>query len=343
MKGGARAAAYLEEIVKNHLSESFGNHVPIINARMYVDFARIVGSVRQHQSGAAFSARQFVNGFNCASPGFDMIDNGSCHEITVEKIAGKWHSYRAEHVFLNLVAALLELNALNCHCKHLILGCARQPRYLQILAKLSKEPFLNLTLIDGDQQNALGPHETLHFDVIQMHHIFEYNALNGSKMESPDRTDNDSSVPIPYAYPSATEMPKSVAKPQSSWSYELGNVYINIDDQRIDPPLPPYSKEVMRRMTSLNNDRHFCRFHHLLGFCSESGCKYRHGGPLNDQEISVLRLWNRRIRCIRGLKCRDKNCVIGHNCPYGAGCLFETCIFKHAHGMDRNVVKVLRN
>ena len=218
---------------------------------------------------------------------------------------------------------------------------------------------MNLTLIDPGPPNTLGPHETLSFNVVRMDNLFEFGIPD--KLESEPVTprpqskeerikdwQNFSAVsdgrPTHRAPPSTmsnwTKKSSNDRDKGSSWGYALGRIYLNVDEQRIDPPLPPYDRETMKRITKINNERPLCYHYHLNADCDGSCGKY-HGKSLDDDEALVLKHWARRLKCRAKYRCREGDCIFAHHCPVGGKCKTNKCVFGNAHGPDLNVMKVL--
>lgn len=97
----------------------------------------------------------------------------------------------------------------------------------------------------------------------------------------------------------------------------------NSKGQRLDIVInpPPVLVNLMR-------SQKFCNQYHILGECSFDKCGYSHGARLNEMQIEARRLVIRQTPCGSGLECKDKKCLLGHQCPdracskIGKGCRF---------------------
>ena len=94
----------------------------------------------------------------------------------------------------------------------------------------------------------------------------------------------------------------------------------------IDPPLH-CDEDVFQRIKSAK----YCSRYHIRGedACTFSDCPYRHGPPLEGQELIALRKVTRFVPCYRGLSCKDEKCINGHQCPHQP-CRNPKCKFSRA-------------
>ncbi|PWY90719.1 hypothetical protein BO70DRAFT_384361 [Aspergillus heteromorphus CBS 117.55] len=118
-------------------------------------------------------------------------------------------------------------------------------------------------------------------------------------------------------------------------------IHLNAQNQRIDPPIRPSSKENVIRLRSVK----YCHRFHLLNECAKGDdCGHKHGPKLNAQDLLDLRVVSRKSACAKGLWCEDERCISGHQCPWESspGHDVEACRFSgEMHGVDRVVAVVL--
>ena len=138
--------------------------------------------------------------------------------------------------------------------------------------------------------------------------------------------------------------PPSTPSPQprsrSSWNSKQ-TVLLNINDERLDPPLLPEDPSTASSMKANMKEKHYCHYHYLIGNCVTPSCKFRHWPNLNEKEMTVLRNHVRKLACSRGSRCRQADCVFGHVCLDQPGCPRGTrCLFYKVHEVDRTVVRV---
>lgn len=92
----------------------------------------------------------------------------------------------------------------------------------------------------------------------------------------------------------------------------------NRHGQRIDGPLPSFSKTDYRDFRALRTSRNFCNDYHLRGHCAgsrnrgQNSCFYDHRA-LKPQILLVLIHKARNIPCDIGSSCDDFGCINGHN------------------------------
>ena len=127
---------------------------------------------------------------------------------------------------------------------------------------------------------------------------------------------------------------------RSSWNSKQ-NILLNINDERLDPPLLPEDPSTASNMKANIHVKYYCHYHYLIGNCVMPGCKFRHWPNLNPKEITILRNHVRKLPCTRGSRCRQADCVFGHVCLDQPGCTRGTrCLFYKVHEVDRTVVRM---
>lgn len=113
-------------------------------------------------------------------------------------------------------------------------------------------------------------------------------------------------------------------------------VVTNVDDERLDQPLPRCDQAAQTRFTArLKDHGKCCNDYHLLGRC-EAGeyCDYNHGERLSPGETLVLKHKARSRCCPLKYTCRNPDCTFGHHCKFGKGCTFDECWFADTHYMN---------
>ena len=88
-----------------------------------------------------------------------------------------------------------------------------------------------------------------------------------------------------------------------------------------------------------------CNDWYLVGQCAYgNSCPLDHVLQLPQAQIEELARMARQHPCPAGSACRDKNCVLGHSCPYdgsGGTCAFgEECRLEAFHGVDTTIVEM---
>lgn len=115
------------------------------------------------------------------------------------------------------------------------------------------------------------------------------------------------------------------------------NVVVNVDDERLDPPLPRADPGAEKRFLARTKESgKCCNLYHLTGQCPTGEyCDYSHGERLSPGEILVLKHKARSINCPGRHQCRDVDCTFGHHCKFGGkGCYADNCWFSDTHYMD---------
>nr|XP_023909127.1 uncharacterized protein LOC112020802 [Quercus suber]POF14840.1 hypothetical protein CFP56_78549 [Quercus suber] len=93
-----------------------------------------------------------------------------------------------------------------------------------------------------------------------------------------------------------------------------GYVGINSNGHRIDPYMPPPSKQATADFIRLHSKNHLCNSHNLIGHCEKgSRCKYDHR-PISRGVFNMLKRTARSNPCRRKGLCRILHCNSGHIC-----------------------------
>lgn len=141
-------------------------------------------------------------------------------------------------------------------------------------------------------------------------------------------------------------------------------VTLNVDDERLDAPLPradpgaekrflartkesgkcksaSYASIILFRFVAHTNVTPGCNSYHLTGSCAAGEyCDYHHGERLSPGEVLVLKHKARSITCPGKHQCRDFSCVSGHHCKFGGkGCFADNCWFNDTHYMNLEPAK----
>lgn len=265
----------------------------------------------------------------------------------------------------------------NVQCKHLIFGCCHNRAYAVTLEPYAFNPItaFSITLLKSYEDDIY--FGGLPFSAVEFPHVFRSTPFKetdrlaeeldimqdfppqsgsggimrqGEKTSANEITGEDealakwqaasnASIPLPTRFPRP-------AKPQSTWGSNQ-TVLLNINDERVDPPLLEEDYDASESMKDRMEVRRFCHFYHLMGNCVSlnpgfrQACKFRHGPKLNPEEIVVLRNNVKNLPCGRGSRCRQPDCVFGHICHDQPGCARGArCLLHKFHEVDPTVVRV---
>ena len=265
----------------------------------------------------------------------------------------------------------------NVQCKHLVFGCCHNRDYAVALEPYLSNPITvsTITLLKSYEDNTY--YESLPFNSVAFPHVFRSTPFratdrlgeaidymqdlpqpsNGITREVEKFSENEiagenealakwqaasnASIPVPTRNPRPTN-----PRPRSTWGSNQ-TVLLNINDERVDPPLLEEDYDTAEDMKDLMEVQRFCHFYHLTGNCAlqnlgpKQECKFRHGPKLNLNETLVLRNYVKDMPCPRGSKCRIGDCMFGHTCHEQPGCTKGTrCPLYKFHKVDPTVVKV---
>ena len=112
----------------------------------------------------------------------------------------------------------------------------------------------------------------------------------------------------------------------------VGNILRNKLGQRIDCPLDVDPYEVAQL-----KPRKLCNTYHLKGGCPYIHCKYEHGQHLASPQLQALKHIARQTLCVRGSKCDEPDCAMGHVCR--GNCTQQLChLTDPDHDVEMNAV-----
>lgn len=266
-------------------------------------------------------------------------------------------------LYANSVIAMFHLFADNVQCKHLIFGCCHNNAYAVALERYASNPITasSITLLKSYDNDAY--FESLPFETVEFPSVFRSTSLKATDrlgenidyiqdFPQPSASARDSAhefkeehgalarwqaasnaaIPLPIRHPRPTS--------QSTWGSTQA-VLLNINDDRVDPPLLDEDYDTSEDMKDLMEIKRFCHFFHLQNNCVDQRCKFRHGPKLNPKEMDVLRNYVRWLPCGAGSRCRRRDCVFGHSCHDQPGCSKGVrCLLYRFHHVDPTVVRV---
>lgn len=168
-------------------------------------------------------------------------------------------------------------------------------------------------------------------------------ALSTSAAARPDAINKWQELVNQFTGPSHSRQPTANPPKKNARSGNL--ILLNINDERVDPPPKEEDLDTRKKMKARMKENNYCAFFHLLGSCkferAGNSCIYRHGPLLNEEELVLLKNYNRRLPCGIGSSCRNLNCIFGHTCQGQPGCSFSNrCYLAKFHGVDKTAVRV---
>ena len=253
----------------------------------------------------------------------------------------------------------------NVQCKHVIFGGCHDSVYTVALEAYASNPITasSITLLKSYKDNPC--FESLPFDSVEFPRVFRATPFkvtdrlgeNDYTQDTPEQS-AFSGIQADDETPGLIEViEKALAQPpfrglrllnsRSTWGFNQA-VLLNIDDERVDPPPLEEDKGTSKSMKDRMQVRQFCTYYHLWGNCSSPNpssrgqvCKFRHEPKLNRMEIAVLKNHVKKLPCGRGSKCRQPDCIFGHNCNRQPGCpKGEQCSLYKFHEVDPDAIKV---
>ena len=262
---------------------------------------------------------------------------------------------------------MFHLFADNVQCKHLIFGCCHNSAYAAALERYASSPITvsSITLLKSYEDKIYA--ESLPFESVEFRSVFRSTPFKPSdrlgedidymqdfpKQSGSGEFTRDSAIEIieedralaKWQAASNAAIPLRIRHPRpkntdSTWG-STQTVLLNINDERVDPPLADEDYDTSEDMKDRMEVMRFCHFYHLQNSCIARVCKYRHGTQLNPKEIVVLRNYVRWLPCGAGSRCRRRDCIFGHSCHDQPGCSNGArCLLYKFHHVDRTVVKV---
>ena len=263
------------------------------------------------------------------------------------KVAGKFTSSNVNISLIGLIV-WFQFMAENRQCKHILLGCTYQQPYTDVLARYANDPIASgcITLIASGDSGVLKPFQKS-FKMINLPSLFAYDLAQQAA-----RSITEEEIGLSNWAHHATDIPGQAAEHcpwfanhdrTKGWEPTRSQILLNIDNHRVDKPLAASDPQTQAAMTVRAGNNKFCYWHYLRGECHDESCRYRHGPPLNQEELRVLTIWARSLRCEKLGQCRDSLCFYGHICPNIPNCeRGKACPFKQTHDEDASIVNVYR-
>ena len=264
------------------------------------------------------------------------------------KVRGKSNFTFVEKLLTCLIA-WFQFIVGNCQCKHILLGFTHQQELADVLTRYANDPIMSnrITLIALGNLAVDRPSQTS-FEMINMPCLFVYDSTPCSAV---DQNEEDVTLSVWRQY--AANIPEQAAKyrPGASidhdipinWDVTKVQVLLNINDHRVDKPLAACDPRTEASMKLRAGDQMFCNWHYLRCGCYNKACNNRHGPILNEDELRVLAIWARRLRCNQLGRCRDPHCFYGHICPNLPNCANgRLCEFERTHNEIPSFVKIYR-
>ena len=247
----------------------------------------------------------------------------------------------------NVAAENFELFVNNVHCKHILLAGSSDNGYVGFLRQYFTGTGVDprITLVEAVPFPHAFREITTHSQIARFPAVFR-----STKITIESQPTKPATVPCRTSYASATNQLPAVAatSPVAIRSHQVvpnitivngtstePEIRLNRLDQRLDPPLPRCSPDIVPKVQNLR----LCNRHYLSKCVYGEDCTYRHKYPLIGEEKLALVRVARRARCWDGTLCRDKDCVASHQCAYGDRCERENCEWDHI--TDKVVAKVV--
>lgn len=298
----------------------------------------------------------FGRAFGLTHPLFNFIDVGSGKE-------------RADHKIRETLRLFLPMP----QCKHIFFGPCHDNGYLPVLEPFKRDRTTSSRISLVETTPAEPGFVALGFNRVKFPRVFRDTNLPSRQSSTPAFSPPAMSLPVrtntnkqnaASAYvPPSTGGTMNSSKPTSpapstdasTWA-TVGkgtgpknidiapkkattrrHVVLNVDDERLDPPLPrPDPGAEKRYLTRIKEQGKCCNSYHLTGQCASGEyCDYIHGERLSPGELLVLKHKARSITCPAKYMCREVDCTFGHHCKFGGkGCFADNCWFSDTHYMD---------
>ena len=110
-------------------------------------------------------------------------------------------------------------------------------------------------------------------------------------------------------------------------------IYRNAIGQRIDPATKP-----MESINAWLRKQKFCNNYYLRGECLDDGCRARHDGQLDEEQLRGLQYLARGLPCRQTNLCRDPICYAGHHCPVPTCHQINCKFYSDMHFRDLRIV-----
>ncbi|EEU33462.1 uncharacterized protein NECHADRAFT_89465 [Fusarium vanettenii 77-13-4] len=281
LEGGQKTASLLRQAVDEDLKCTMGSgasHVRVI-VRVYANLKGLAKTYKDHDILSDLATLfEFVRGFNMGDDLCDFVDAGNGKECADEKIK-----------------ATFRINVVDVHCRQILFGGAPDNGYARLLGpyKEDKTACRRITLLEGPPfANELADLKDSFRTTASFAKIFRSEKLPTMKRRVSFRLSAPGSPSTNYAAAAAAKPPPA-STPQASptvpgRSLLFGVVHHNRLGQRVDAPLPQYSREDFFSLKS----RKLCNAFHLLGACPYEDkygiCNHDHDGKLSDKQLLAL-------------------------------------------------------
>lgn len=361
--GGAEAASLLHADLKAKLNQLY----PEAHASNWNIVVNVV--LNLHGLGTKLQACGIINNpnelqafgraFGLAHPLFNFIDVGSGKE-------------RADHKIRETLRLFLPMP----QCKHIFFGPCHDNGYLPVLEPFKRDPSTSSRISLVETTPPEPGFVALGFKRVSFPKVFRDTNLPSRSSAAPVTSPATMSLPVRSASnvqagarqfttqstggainaPKPTSpSPAPTSTDPSSWATvgksagaknidiapkkvaQRRHVVLNVNDERLDAPLPRPDPGAEKRFLSRTKEQgKCCNSYHLTGHCPTGEyCDYDHGERLSPGEILVLKHKARSITCSAKYTCRDVDCTFGHHCKFGGkGCFADSCWFSDTHYMD---------
>ncbi|PYH44007.1 CCCH zinc finger protein [Aspergillus saccharolyticus JOP 1030-1] len=352
LKKGAQGGKLAAEKLHDELEGYVANQLPTVKdlnilIRMYINVRGLSETcIRGGITIDSSLLEGFIRGFNSCYASMDIVDTGA-----------------------------FALNLYNCHCHQILLGCADEDSFIQVLGDNLKDRELmgRVTLFEalpfeGNLDVIKSSFRTMRCtDVFRDSKIFPIwspwkaavatqprTELTPSPMPEPKQsprsvnnasTNPSTSISLASSRPSSPEGGFQVVRSKAAKPTRPKVIERNKYGQRVDKlNLKNINQQDLSRLKKLK----LCNFYYLLGECPADDCQHEHSRRLTKSELVILAAIARMIPCRYGLECDDPDCLYEHRCPHselgqkechwGSNCRFEPA----AHGIDTMIVKVTK-
>ncbi|KAL4879853.1 hypothetical protein BJY04DRAFT_219661 [Aspergillus karnatakaensis] len=300
-EGGHEAARALIQAAEKHVRNVNPEISPLAYVKIRV-YANVHGLTRAYIEAGVLAIDQslaaFIHGFNQADEWCDFIDVGSGKECSDVK-----------------VKAAFTYDLVDIHCQRVVLCASADNGYAHLLRQHQCSD--RISLVEGPPFAAELKHLATGLQTTAFTHVFRSAKLKPEARLSAARN---------YASAAKTTPPASIEttrEPTDNNAKPVLKVYVNTADQRIDERLKISLKDAVNGL----KQRKLCNKYHILASCHHQDCAHGHGPRLAGQQLIDLIYIARSTPCPAGPDCRDPECIAGHRCVYGEGCMKKECKF----------------
>ena len=236
---------------------------------------------------------------------------------------------------------------MDVHCQQIYFGGAADNGYARLLGpyREDKKACRRITLLEGPPLANELANLRDSFSITTLANFFRTQKLPALKsrvsfqplsLDSPRTNYAAAAAFIAKQPPISTPQASSTAAKRRPL---FGVMHHNRLGQRVDAPLPQYSREDFFDLKS----RRLCNAFHLVGTCLHQEkygmCNHDHDGKLSDKQLVALAAVARLSPCNMGFECTNSYCYSGHRCPR-VDCQDSMCWFSdEMHGIDTKIVQ----